>query len=248
MSFSKTSSLERRVIIMRLMKLILWGVIGIFGGICLALAPEAGAQTIVLDFEGLQDMEPVNEFYNGGLGGAGSGPGPDYDISFSTNSLAIIDSDAGGSGNFGGEPSPDTCLFFVQGTAIMNVPSGFDTGFSLYYSSINVPGFVDVYDGLDATGNLLTTVNLPVTTSDGGDPTGAFSPLFPIGVSFNGVAKSVDFGGTVNQIGFDDITLGSATPGTQAQIPTLSQWGLIIFVILMGVSAIYVMRRHQTSC
>ena len=60
---------------------------------------------IVLDFEGLSDLEPVEEFYNGGAGGFGSGPGPDFGISISSNALAVTDMDAGGSGDFGGEPS-----------------------------------------------------------------------------------------------------------------------------------------------
>ena len=35
----------------------------------------------------------------------------------------------------------------------------------------------------------------------------------PVGISLSGIAKSIDFGGTVNQTGYDDITLGSATAG-----------------------------------
>lgn len=168
----------------------------------------------VLTFEGLADQEAVNEFYNGGFGGNGSGPGPDLDISFTTNSLALIDADAGGSGNFGGEPSPDTILFFTTGTAVMNVPNGFTTGFSFFYTAILNPGVVNVYDGPNATGNLLASIALPLTPNSGApDPTGTFSPLVPIGVTFVGTARSIDFGGTVNQIGFDDITVGSSTPG-----------------------------------
>jgi hypothetical protein len=71
------------------------------------------SQVIVLTFEGLGDQERVENFYNGGTGGSGSGPGPNFGISFSSSSLALIDADAGGSGNFGGEPSPSTALFFL---------------------------------------------------------------------------------------------------------------------------------------
>ncbi|HPA18546.1 MAG TPA: autotransporter outer membrane beta-barrel domain-containing protein [Verrucomicrobiae bacterium] len=177
-----------------------------------ALSNAASGQVTVLTFEGLKDLESIGEYYNGGFGGSGSGPGPDYNISFSSDALAIIDSDAGGTGNFGGEPSPSTIAFFLTGTAIMNVPAGFDTGFSFYYSAVNNPGYVNVYSGPNGTGTLLTSLLLPITASDGGDPTGNFSPLFALGVQFNGIAQSVDFGGTVNQIGFDNITLGSATP------------------------------------
>lgn len=166
-----------------------------------------------LTFEGLQDNEPVLNYYNGGLGGNGSGPGPALGVTFSTTALAIIDADAGGSGNFGGEPSPSTILFFLTGTAVMNVPSGFTTGFSFYYSAIRSPGSVIVYSGPNATGNVLASISLPLTQSSGApDPTGQFSPLVPVGVSFSGIARSVDFGGTVNQIGFDNITFGSQTP------------------------------------
>lgn len=54
----------------------------------------SNAQAAVLTFEGLGNFESVNQFYNGGTGGNGSGPGTDLGVSFSSNSLAIIDSDA----------------------------------------------------------------------------------------------------------------------------------------------------------
>lgn len=156
-----------------------------------------------MTFEGLQNLQPIGNYYNGG-------GGPNYGVSFSGNALAIIDADAGGTGNFGGEPSPSTIAFFLTGggALTMNVPAGFDRGFSFYYSAINNPGVIRVYDGENATGNLLTTLSLPVTPSNGGDPTGAFSPFVSRTVEFTGTAKSVDFGGTANQIGFDNITLG----------------------------------------
>jgi hypothetical protein len=164
--------------------------------------------------------------------------------------LSIIDIDAGGSGNFGGEPSPDTVMFFLTGAAaVMNVPAGFDTGFSFFYSAVNNPGSITVYDGPDGTGNVLATLDLPVTPSDGGDPQGDFSPFFPIGVAFNGTAMSVDFAGTVNQVGFDDITIGSETPGgpgiiDTAPVPTMSTWALLVLTLLMfGVAA----RRFRKS-
>ena len=51
-------------------------------------------------------------------------------------------------------------LFFLTGNqTCMNVAAGFDTGFSLNYVG-NFNGSVGVYDGLNGTGNLLTTVKL----------------------------------------------------------------------------------------
>jgi hypothetical protein len=213
-----------------------------------AIPAAAEGGTIVLTFEGLGDQEAVNEFYNGGTGGNGSGPGQNYGVEFSDNSLSIIDQDAGGSGNFGGEPSPSTILFFLSGkAATMNVAAGFTTGFSFYYSAINNPGTIRVYDGLNATGNVLATLDLPTTPAGGApDPTGDFSPLVPIGVTFSGTAHSIDFGGTVNQVGFDNITIGSGTPGggggggppaAAVSMPTLSPAMLAALVVLLGLVA-----------
>jgi len=101
-------------------------------------------------------------------------------------------------------------MFFSSGSdAKMTVAGGFDTGFSFWYSAVNNPGSVSVYDINDI---LLASLILPVTPSDGGDPTGYFSPFYQLGVGFNGTASYVSFAGVQNQIGFDNITFGSANP------------------------------------
>lgn len=167
----------------------------------------ASADTIVLDFEGIGNEDQVGNFYNGGAG-------TDYNIEFSGTSLALIDSDAGGTGNIGNEPSPDTVLFFLSGgAATMNVLDGFTTGFSFLYSSTSFSGFVNVWSGLNSTGDLLATLNLSALGSGPGDPNGSYSIWESIGVLFSGTAYSVDFGGTANYIVYDDVTLGSNTPG-----------------------------------
>lgn len=93
----------------------------------------------------------------------------------------------------------------------MNVPAGFDTGFSFFYTSVNFDGSVTVWDGLNGTGNILATLSLSALGSCGApDP---FCNWSPVGVNFQGIARSVDFSGVANQITFDNITLESATPG-----------------------------------
>jgi hypothetical protein len=167
----------------------------------------AQAAVITLDFEGVGNQAPVGNFYNGG-------GGEDFNIEFSSNALGIIDADAGGTGNFGNEPTPDTILFFLSGgAATLNVLDGFTTGFSFFYSAINQSGNIKVYDGLNATGNVLAELFLPTTPIGSGDPNGQFNVFKAIGVAFSGTAKSIDFAGTANQIGFDNITFGSITPG-----------------------------------
>jgi hypothetical protein len=202
----------------------------------------ARAGTVVLTFEGLQNQEPIMSYYNGGLGGFGSGPGPSYGITFGADSLAIISGAAGGTGNFSGSPSGTTIAFFLSGAGdVMDVPVGFDTGFSFFYSAVVYPGSVTVWDGLDGAGTLLATLDLPVTPS-GGAPEctyGSYCPWFPIGVPFSGTAESVVFSGTANYIGFDNITLGASTPEGQVPEPgTMALFG-------SGLAFLRMMRRRK---
>jgi hypothetical protein len=193
----------------------------------------------VLTFEGLQNEEPILNYYNGGYGGNGSGPGPSYGITFGASALAL------NSGNFSRNPTPPSILFFLSGSgAVMNVPAGFMTGFSFYYAS-SVTGSVTVWDQTGATGNLLATVNLPAT------PLNCvvnvpYSCWVPVGVSFSGTAKSVDFAGGADYIAFDNITFGSATPSSNGTppaptgVPTLSKWAMM----LLAIGLIFVVSRR----
>jgi len=198
--------------------------------VALAFASSAAsAAPIVIDFEGIANLASADDYYNGGTDSEGNS-GTNYGISFSRTSLALIDEDAGGDGNFGNEPSPSTILFFqTGGAATMNVDAGFDTGFSFFYTASQA-GFVNVYDGLNGSGNLLASLSLAANIGNCvGDPNGAFCTFSPFGVTFAGIARSVDFGGAAGFIGFDNITLGSAEPGTPGEVPepaTLALAGL----------------------
>jgi hypothetical protein len=179
----------------------------------LVIAQPAHAVVFNLTFEGLQDQEQILDFYNGGTGGDGSGPGTNYGVSFGSGALSLIDADAGGTGNFANEPSGDTVAFWLSGGLVMNVAAGFDTGFSFYYTS-STAATITIYDGVDKTGNVIGTIDLSANYNLNctGDPSGSFCHWDPVGVAFAGVAKSVDFGGTANQTGFDNITFGADTP------------------------------------
>ncbi|MBC8086310.1 MAG: PEP-CTERM sorting domain-containing protein [Phycisphaerae bacterium] len=174
-----------------------------------------GAQARTITFEGLADQEEVGSFYSG--------------LNFSNSALALIRGNLpGGSGNFGGEPSPGTALVFTGfpgDAAFLNVSGGFSSGFSLYYSAPGVPGMVRLFDGLNGTGALLGTLMLPVTPfgSVAGcpqNPGASFCPFSFAELSFGGNARSVDFGATLNDFVFDDLTLVNAAatvvpePGT----------------------------------
>jgi PEP-CTERM motif len=203
------------------------------------------ASIITLTFEGLGNLESVGNYYNGGLGGNGSGPGPNDGIVFSTNSLALIEDNHGGTGNEGGEPTGDTGLFFLSGGAdTMDVAAGFTTGFSFFYSAPFDTGSINVYSGLDGTGTLLATLALPLTANGAvsgcpDNPGANFCPFVPIGVNFSGVAESVNFGGSANQIVFDNITLGSSIAGGSAPEPAS------VLLLLSGIGAVGLLYRRQ---
>jgi hypothetical protein len=193
-------------------------------GVIACASANAGIE--VLNFVGLGDQEAIANYYDGGFGGSGSGPGPNFGITFGADSLALISSADGGSGNFANAPS-DTVAFFLSGPGdIMDVAAGFTTGFSFFYADqVGFTGSVGVYSGLDGTGTLLNSFILPSTP----DP---YNVWVPVGVTFAGTAESVVFSGSANFIGFDDITLGSSSAGggvpdnTGASIYVLAALGL----------------------
>ncbi|MBU6412583.1 MAG: PEP-CTERM sorting domain-containing protein [Planctomycetes bacterium] len=177
------------------------------------VASAASAQ-IFLDFEGITNgpVTAIGNYYAGqGVFFTGGG----------SNALAIRDLDAGGTGNFANEPSASNIMFFVSGNStIMNVPTGFTTGFATYYTTVSDPGTLFVYDGIDGTGNLLGTTTMFALGSDanGGDPNGTFNRWDIASVNIgNQVARSVVFAGAADRIGFDDMIFGGVpTPGSAA--------------------------------
>lgn len=196
------------------------------------------AAITVLDFEGLQNQESIDNFYNGGTGSLGS-IGFSYGITFGGQSVALIDEDAGGTGNFANEPTSDTIMFFPDAnTSLMNVLAGFDTGFSFFYAAFQ-GATVSVFDDLDGTGNVLATLSLPATPTNtgNGDPNGFYDTWSAIGVSFSGVAKSVAFSGAANNTGFDNITFGSETPIVNNEVPEAGTYaaGALVAAALGGL-------------
>jgi hypothetical protein len=189
-----------------------------------AFAAPASADVVTLTFEGIGDLNPVGDFY-----------APDY--IFSDATLALVDGDAGGSGNFANEPSKDTVMFFLDANdSVLDVTDGFTTGFSFFYSS-STAASVTVYSGLGATGDVLASLDLAAQGFDNcvGDPNGTFCNWSAIGVLFEGTAYSIDFGGTANQTGFDNITFGSDRPGG---VPEPATWAMMILGFgLVGATA-----------
>lgn len=182
----------------------------------------ANAAVVVLDFAGVvnpSNSTAIGGFYDGGVSGDGN-TGTNYGVAFSSNALAI--------NSYNGCCEPDSptpgILYFLSGGAVtIDVAAGFDTGFSFYYAS-NTNAFVTVYDGLGGTGNILASLSLANNYSSNC----GYCVWDPVGVSFAGIAKSIDFGGGADYVAYDDITFGSKTPG-------LPEPGSVELMMIAGV-------------
>lgn len=210
--------------------------------ITLAVAPAANAAVVSLNFENINKTYPsttyaqILNYYNGGTSSDGT-TGTNYGISFGNNALAICLNSSTQAcsntsrGGLGDPASQRGGLFFFAGAqTYLNYAAGFDTGFSFNYVSLSSPGLVVVYSGLNGTGEVLAT--LALTTNAGSCPgyIASFCPFKPFGVTFNGIAKSISFAGVANQIVFDDITFGTATPGPgpDSGVPEPATWALLV--------------------
>lgn len=190
----------------------------------------AQASPILLDFEGIADDTSVADFYNGG-------GGTNYGVSFSLGGVAQVDKDAGGTGSIANAPSPSTVVFFLDNNdSFLNYAAGFTTSVSFFYSSV-VQATVNVYTGLNGGGTLLGSIAL-IDQYDQlcNANQGVFCNFTLASLSFAGTARSIDFGDTINQALFDDITLnGDALPpdngGGNNKVPephTLALMGLAL--------------------
>lgn len=188
----------------------------LLGVAAIALVGAAGnAQAGIIDmnFDTLGNGALVNSYYNGGFASNGTGPGPNYGVTWSN--ADVLNEYQNNEGKL--ISPPNSITFLTNIGAVMNVPGGFTTGFSFNYSTPFFTGTVTVWSGLNATGTELASITLPETPNGGGSSGCSFHnycPPEPAGVSFSGTAESVNFSGTADYVVYDDVTLGSSTPGS----------------------------------
>jgi hypothetical protein len=205
----------------------------------LAAGSVASASVITLNFEGVAPYPNNNNvlvggFYNGGTSSAGFA-GPNLGVEFNGDVQLLCLNTAGttcsntSKGGLGVAGSDKGAIYFLSGNPIMNVAAGFDTGFSGVFSAPFTPGTtVKVWSDLNATGSLLAELTLGTTTAAGCQIAGQYCPFVDFSLGFAGTAKSVQFGGTLNQQVFDDLTFGSTTPGGGGVVPEPATWALLI--------------------
>ena len=171
----------------------------------LLLAPavaQANAQ-FVIDFEKTWDFSngDVNGYYGGGTAADGSS-GSNLGASFV--GVSGLSNDASFT-YYSGAPSPQGVAYahtFAAGdVATLNVADGVSGALAFYFASpAAVSGAVKAYSGLDGSGALLGSFDLPANSSSAYDNwSGAW-------FAFAGLAHSFDLTASANLVAFDNIT------------------------------------------
>ena len=132
----------------------------------------------------------------------------------SANALAIVSAQQGGSGNFidplinPGQVARG--ITYDEGQSIIiNVGNGFGQKFSFRYASPFAEHQVTIYDGVNGTGNVLASVQLPRTTDSNLTPGAYILESNPSSnLLFQGIGKSVILGNQPNKLVIGDITFG----------------------------------------
>ena len=193
-------------------------------------AAAASADTVNLDFTGATSYASVADFYNGGYDSAGA-TGTNYGASF-TGSMIALTNDGTGSGSNGQffTNAPTSTVVFANANdvpAVMNVASGFNSSFSVTYSSVSAPTTVSIWSGLNDTGTLLSSFTLAANSDScvAGSPACVWTTTQ---VNFAGEAQSVDFSSNAANALFTNIGYAVPLPAS-GLLMTFGLGGLALF-------------------
>lgn len=205
----------------------------------LLAAPAFAVTTVTVDFETIEAYPGgtgvlIDDYYAGGKASNGA-VGPDLGISFAGEAMVLCLNTpgefcsnasrgvAGVSDKFGMTP--------LETSLVMNVAGGFTGGFSFLYASPYYTNYVQLYDGVNGTGDVIGSILLPVTPlgvcrpgfSYGAD----YCPFIPSSINFDGIAKSVVFYGVAGYAVYDDLAFGAVGPNPPP-VPEPAAWMLLI--------------------
>jgi hypothetical protein len=182
-------------------------------------AAPAFSSTITLDFQGMSDYASILNFYNGSTNEVGES-GTNYGISFNVEAMSLVNGDFQ---YYSGEPNPGA-LTATGSNAAMNVASGFTGTVSFSYAAA-ANTYVNVYSGLNGTGDILGTFTL-AANNDGTDcgPDVSICHWNTASLDLLGVGQSIQFGNAANVANFDNVTV-NAVPVPAAAWMMLSALG-----------------------
>ncbi len=152
-------------------------------------ASSASAAYVTANFDGVASFSAVGSAY------AASG------LVFDTEAIAVDGTDTTLVTPFTAH-SGTNAMFSPYTATVMNVADGFVGDVSFWYSSITGSTTVSVFDGLDATGTVLSTFTLVSNST-------AYELFSLASQSFSGVGYSISFGGNDGQIAYDDVTVNA---------------------------------------
>jgi hypothetical protein len=183
----------------------------------------AFAGNVLVDFETPTSFASISEFYNGGADSAGA-VGPALGVSFSADALALAnDFDT----YFTHAPSPVGVMAPVGPDATMNVALGFVDAVSFSYSSSQFVSQVNVWSGVDGTGEVLASFNL-VKNAQRGCSDSDFCRFDQLTSTFAGVAHSMTFGNAAGVAAIDNISITAVPEPTTALLMSLGVAGLFL--------------------
>jgi hypothetical protein len=152
-------------------------------------ASSASAALVTANFDGVASFSAVGSAY------AASG------LVFDTEAIAIDGTDATLATPFTAH-SGTNAMFSPYNPTVLNVADGFVGDVSFWYSSITGSTTVSVFDGLNATGSVLSSFTLASNST-------AYELFSLASQSFSGVGYSISFGGNDGQIAYDDVTVNA---------------------------------------
>ncbi len=152
-------------------------------------ASSASAALVTANFDDVASFSAVGSAY------AASG------VVFDGEALAVDGTDVTLATPFTAH-SGTNAMFSPFAATVMNVANGFVGDVSLWYSSVTGSTTVSVYDGLNATGSVLSSFTLAANST-------AYELFSQASQSFSGVGYSISFGGNDGQIAYDDVTVNA---------------------------------------